>query len=160
MPVLGLALAFGGLGLLCWLLFTLALYALPAFVGLSIAAAAFKGGAGYGGACVLALAAGAATLALGRFAFASVRSPAIRSVIGLAYVLPAAIAGYEVAHALAGVGLASDNWRVVLAVAGGLAVGVAAWLRLSEAEVAPTEPARPLARPNTAGATGRCERFA
>jgi len=142
MPVLGLLLALGGLGFLCWLPFTLAIYALPVFVGLSVAAVAFKSGAGYGGACIIALVAGTATLALGRVVFASLRSPAMRGVIGLAYALPAAVAGYEATHALAGVGLASEGLRAVLAGAGGLAVGVAAWCRLSGFVVAPPEPSR------------------
>jgi len=152
MSVLGLLLAFGGLGFLCWLLFTLAIYALPVFVGSTVGAAAFKSGAGYGGAFVLALAAGTAFLALGKYAFASIRSPLVRGAIGFVYAFPAAVAGYESAYALASVGLASNVWCVVIAGAGALAVGIAAWCRLSGAAVLPIERARPLATPDPAGA--------
>jgi hypothetical protein len=52
MLVIGLILNVFGIGLFCWLIFTLAVYALPFFVGLSAAMAAFHSGAGVVGALI------------------------------------------------------------------------------------------------------------
>jgi hypothetical protein len=152
MALLGLALIFGGLGFLCWLLFALAIYALPVYVGLSIGALAFKSGAGYGGALVLALAAGAATFALGKFTFAAARSPALRTLIGAVFALPAAVAGYQATAALAQLAVQSDAWSVVFGCIGAVSVGVAAWLRLSGASGPPEGPARSVQPSQSAGA--------
>lgn len=46
MLALGLILSFFGISLMCWLIFTLAIYALPFFVGLTAGMAAFRSGAG------------------------------------------------------------------------------------------------------------------
>ena len=62
MLVLGLLLNMFGIGLFCWLIFTLAVYALPFFVGLTAGMAAFHGGAGVLGAPLVGIAAGALTL--------------------------------------------------------------------------------------------------
>jgi hypothetical protein len=51
MLVIGLILSMFGIGLFCWLIFTLAVYALPFFVGLTAGMAAFHSGAGVIGAC-------------------------------------------------------------------------------------------------------------
>jgi hypothetical protein len=131
MTLLGLALVAGGLAFLCWLLFTLAIYALPFFVGLSLGLAALHSGAGYLGAFVVGMVAGVAALALGKFAFANARYPSIRIAIGLAYTVPAAIAGYQATLGLARIGTPSEAWRVIFAVVGALAVGATAWCRIS-----------------------------
>ena len=67
--LLGLVLGFLGLGFLCWLLFTLAVYALPFFAGMTAGLAAFHSGAGAIGALIVGILAGGATLALGSWAF-------------------------------------------------------------------------------------------
>jgi len=152
MALLGLAFMFGGLGFLCWLLFALAIYALPVYVGLSVGALAFKSGAGYGGAFVLAVAAGAAIFALGKSAFAAARLPAFRALIGVVFALPAAVAGYQATAALAQLALQSDAWSVVFGGIGAVSVGVAAWLRLSGARGPPAGPARSVQPPQSAGA--------
>ena len=46
MIIIGIILAFVGLAYLSWLLFTLAVYALPAFVGITAGLAAYRSGAG------------------------------------------------------------------------------------------------------------------
>jgi hypothetical protein len=150
MTILGLALTFGGLGFLCWLLFALAIYALPVFVGLTVGAAALKSGAGYGGALILALAAGTLTFALGKFAFATSRAPVFRCLIGCLFALPAAIAGYQASAALARLSLQSGAWGVAFGCTGALAVGVTAWLRLSGGGDTPLHPARSAQSPQPA----------
>ena len=50
MLVIGLILSMFGIGLFCWLIFTLAVYALPFFIGFTTGMAAFHSGAGVFGA--------------------------------------------------------------------------------------------------------------
>jgi len=131
MLAVGVVLSIVGLGFFCWLLFTLAIYALPTFAGLAAGLAAFHSGAGVIGALVVGLLAGGATLALGQFAFAATRTPLIRSVIGLVYGLPAAIAGYQVSFALAGIGMPSSGWQTAFAVTGAVVSGFTAFSRMA-----------------------------
>ena len=53
MLVIGLILSMFGIGLFCWLIFTLAVYALPFFIGLTAGMAAFHSGAGVLGALLV-----------------------------------------------------------------------------------------------------------
>ena len=78
MVVIGLVLSVVGLGFFCWLLFTLAVYALPFFAGLTAGLAAFHSGAGVIGALIVGVLAGGATLAIGQIAFATVRTRTTR----------------------------------------------------------------------------------
>jgi hypothetical protein len=65
MLALGLVLNTLGIGLFCWAIFALAVYALPFFAALSIGMAAFRSGAGVIGALLIGTAGGALTLVLG-----------------------------------------------------------------------------------------------
>src|SRR5258707_10778094 len=66
MIVIGIILSFVSLGFLCWLLFALAVHALPVFVGLAAGVAAYHSGSGEFGAFLVGLIAGAFTLAAGQ----------------------------------------------------------------------------------------------
>ena len=101
MLIPGIVLSVVGVGFFCWLLFTLAVYALPFFTGLTAALAAFHVGSGVIGALVIGVLAGGATLAIGQIAFATAQTPLIRAAIALLYAAPAAIAGYHAALGLA-----------------------------------------------------------
>ena len=131
MFAISLVLSVAGVGFCCWLLFTLAIYALPFFAGLTTAFAAYHSGRGIVGAIIIAVLVSAAVLAIGRIAFTHVGSSLARAAIGLLYAAPAAVAGYEATLGLARVGVASDVWRQVFAICGGLAVGATAWMRLA-----------------------------
>ena len=131
MLVIGIILSVFGLGFICWLLFTLAIYALPFFAGLTAGLAAFHSGAGVIGAFIVGILAGGATLTIGQIAFATVRSPFIRAVIGLLYAVPAAIAGYSATHGLAQIGIPSESWREAFAMVGAILVGGTAWVRMA-----------------------------
>lgn len=120
-----------GLGFCCWLVFTLAIYALPTFAGLTAGLAAFHSGAGVIGALVVGLMAGSATLALGQLAVASTNTPLIRAIIGLLYGVPATIAGYQVSSALAGIGMPGSGWQTTFAVIGAVVSGCTAFSRLA-----------------------------
>ena len=131
MLALGLVLSFFGLGIFCWLLFTLAIYALPFFVGLTAAFAAFHSGAGVIGAFLIGCFAGGAALAFGQIAFATFRSPLVRWVIALIYAVPAGIAGYHATLGLAQIGVPSTAWQEVFALVGAVVIGCTAWARLA-----------------------------
>ena len=90
---------------LCWLLFTLAVYALPFFVGVSLGLWMHESGSGAFTALLTGLAA--------------------------AIALPAAFAGYQAIQGIAALAAVPDIWRHVLGAAGALIVGTAAWSRLA-----------------------------
>ena len=120
-----------GLGFLCWLLFALAVYALPFFAGMTAGLAALHSGAGIIGAFIVGILAGGATLALGQFAFATSRTPLLRALFGVIYAGPAAIAGYQVSFALAGIAMPIGGWQQAFAVTGAIVAGITAFSRLA-----------------------------
>lgn len=143
MLALGLVLNTVGIGLFCWLIFALAVYALPFFVAVSVGIMAFHGGAGVIGALLVGIAAGALTLAIGQTAFALARSPIFRVAIAAVFAIPAAIAGYHVVLAMSQIGVPSLAWREVFACLGAVFVGGTAWTRLAVfAKPRPLEPGR------------------
>jgi len=131
MIIIGILLNILGLGVLCWALFTLAIYAFPFFVGLTVGIYAFQAGTGPFGVVVVGFVAGGFTLVLGQYAFSAARSPIVRLVIGLLFAVPAARAGYDVTLALAHIGIPSESWRESFAMLGAVAVGSTAWARVS-----------------------------
>jgi hypothetical protein len=131
MIVIGIILSFISLGFLCWLLFTLAVYALPFFIGVTAGVAAYQSGSGEIGALLVGLIAGAFTLAAGQIAVAAFRSPLIRAAIALAFAVPAAMAGYHAALGLAQLGVPAELWQRAFALIGAIAVGATAWVRLA-----------------------------
>ena len=112
-----------GVAFFCWLLFTLAVYSLPFFAGLSAGLAAFHSGSGVIGSIIVGMLAGGATLAIGQIVFATVRMPLLRAAIGLLYAVPASIAGYHATLGLAHIGVPSEGWRETFAVVGAILVG-------------------------------------
>jgi hypothetical protein len=131
MIILGIVLIIAGISFLCLLLFTLAVYALPFFAGLTAGLAAYHSGAGVVGAIIVAVLAGIATFALAQVAFARARRPLVRAAIGLLYAAPAAIAGYEATLGLARIAIPSEGWRQSIAGVGALLVAGWAWARLA-----------------------------
>jgi hypothetical protein len=103
----------------------------PFLAGLTAGLAAFHSGAGVIGAIIVGLVIGGATLALGQMAFATVRTPLIRAMIGLLYAVPATVAGYQLSFALAGIGMSTSGWQMVFAVAGAVLSGVTAFSRIA-----------------------------
>ncbi|MGD9631702.1 MAG: hypothetical protein AB7U97_00215 [Pirellulales bacterium] len=143
MLALGLVLNTVGIGLFCWLIFTLAVYALPFFVAVSAGLMAYHSGAGILGAPLAGIAAGGVTLAIGQTAFAIAWSPILRAAIAAVFALPAAIAGYHVVFAISQLGMPSSAWREVFACLGAVFIGGTAWTRLAVfAEPRPFESGR------------------
>ena len=131
MLALGLLLNIAGIGVFCWLIFTLAIYALPFFVAINAGIWAFHSGAGLLGTPLVAVAAGGMTLAIARIAFAMTRSPILRAVIAGVFALPAILAGHHVALVLAQIGVTSLAWQEIFACLGAIFVGGTAWTRLT-----------------------------
>jgi len=131
MLAIGIVLSVFGLGSFCWLLFTVASYALPFLAGLMVGLAAFHSGAGVIGGFIVGFLAVGATLALGQVAFAATRTPLIRASIGLLYAVPAAVAGYQLSFALAGIGMSTGGWLTAFAVVGAVLSGVMAFSRMT-----------------------------
>lgn len=129
--MLGIVLSVIGLGFFCGLLFTLAIYALPVFVGLTAGLAAFDSGGGVIGALVIGLLVSGAILAFGQIAFATSCTPLTRLVIGLLYAVPASIAGYQVAFSLACLSISPGGWQISFAVAGAVLSGFTAFSRMT-----------------------------
>ena len=123
MLVIGLILNLLGIGLFCWLIFTLAVYALPFFVGLTAGMTAFHTGAGVLGALLVGIVIGALTLGVGQVAFALVKPIPLRAAIAAAFAIPAAIAGYHAVLGLSQIDVPSLFWREAFAWVGAIVVG-------------------------------------
>ena len=120
-----------GLGVICWVLFSLAVYALPFFVAVTVGHALYTSEVSLIGAITAAFFAGAATLILGQIAFATIRSTAIRLTLGALYALPAGIAGFHAIKGLSQIGSADETWTLVFAGIGAVIIGVTAWARVA-----------------------------
>jgi hypothetical protein len=131
MLALGLLLNFAGIGLFCWLIFTLAVHALPFFVALNVFVMALHSGAGVLSAPLVAIAAGGMMLAIGQTAFAMIRSVIIRAIIAALFAAPATLAGYQVVFAMSQIGVPSLAWREIFACLGAVFIGGTAWTRLT-----------------------------
>lgn len=131
MLALGILLNFAGIGLFCWLVFTLAVYALPFLIGLNVFMMALHSGAGILGAPLVGIAAGGMTLAIGQTAFAMTHSVITRAIIAALFAVPATLAGYQVVFAMSQIGVPSLVWREVFACLGAIFIGGTAWTRLT-----------------------------
>ena len=131
MIIIGTILAFVGLAYLCWLLFALAVYALPFFAGVTAGLAAYRSGSGPIGAIVVGGIASSTTLLVAQIAFTTLRSPLIRAAIALLFAVPAAVAGYHAALGLAHIAIPVEGWREAMAAAGAIIVAVTAWTRIA-----------------------------
>jgi hypothetical protein len=131
MIVIGIIFSVFGIGFLCWLMFTLAVYALPFFAAMTVGLNAYHSGAGVIGALPVGFATGAVTLVSAQFVFAVVGSPVLRAAIVILFAAPAAIAGFHAALALAQIGVPSTSWREAFAVVGAMFVGGTVLVRMA-----------------------------
>jgi hypothetical protein len=157
MLIVGIILNVVGLGVLCWALLTLAVHALPFFVGLTVGIYSFHAGTGPFGAIIIGVVAGGFALVLGRYAFSVARAPIVRLLIGLLFAVPAARAGYDVTLALSHIGIPSEWWRESFAMLGAIAVGSTAWARVSmqiDPALGPGVALGPIQPPNGATTAG------
>jgi hypothetical protein len=141
MIIIGIVLSFIGLGYLCWLIFALAVNALPLFAGVTAGLAAYQSNSGPIAAIAVAAIVSVIVLLAGQIAFRTLRSTPVRAVIALLFAVPAAVAGYHAAHGLAHIVVPIEGWRQTMAIAGAIMVATIAWARIS------------LSAPNDAGRT-------
>jgi len=131
MIFLGILLSIAAIGFFCWLLFTLAVFALPFFAGITAGAWAYDTGAGWLGAILVGVVAAGLTLGLGQLLLGIVRPLWARMLIALAFVAPAAIAGYHATHGIVKHTMPSETWQLVFSVIGAIAVGITAFARVT-----------------------------
>lgn len=145
MIFIGILASIAAIGMLCWLLFTLAVFALPAFVGVTAGVWAYQTGAGWIGGIVVGLVAAALTFGIGQFLLAFARPLWLRLATAIAFVAPAALAGYHATHGIVQHTMPSETWQIIFSVAGAIAVGITAFVRVT-AMAAPGPSGRGLAR--------------
>lgn len=138
MIIIGILVSLAGIIALCWLLFNLAVFALPLFAGISIGLWANSTGAGGLGGVIVGALAAAATLGLFQVLLLIVRPAWLKLLVLLVFVAPAVVAGYHATFGIVKLTMTSEIWQVVFAVAGAIAVGVTALMRLTM--MAPPEP--------------------
>ncbi|MCP1931052.1 hypothetical protein [Bradyrhizobium elkanii] len=146
MIILATLASLAAIGLLCWLLFTLAVFALPAFVGVAAGAWAHGTGAGILGAILVGAVAAAVTLAAGHLLMTFVRPMWLKLIVAGAFVAPAAIAGFHATHGIVKHLMPSDAWQISFSVIGAVAVGITAFVRVAGMAAAPAPPGGDLAR--------------
>ena len=82
---------------------------------------------------------------VGQLLLAVARPLWLRGAIALAFVAPAAIAGYHATHGIVKHAMPSETWQIAFSVVGAIAVGVTAFLRIS-AMAAPEPSGQGMAR--------------
>lgn len=117
--------------LVCVLAYTLAIYALPFFVGLAAAQFAYQTGSGLVGAGLVGLFSAGVAFGILAVLFETIRSPVIRLIVALVFAAPAAVAGYALVYGITKEAVPSEIWRQIFCIIGGGFVGVSALLRLA-----------------------------
>jgi hypothetical protein len=120
-----------GLGAACALLYYCAIFALPVFIGLSVAFWVMNAGAGVASVLV-GFAVGVIVFVAGQLAFSHSRSLAVRWMIVLLFALPAAVAGYSLILQLSELRIASIVWRHAVALIGSAIIGFTAIAQLGK----------------------------
>ncbi len=125
--VLGL---FAGFYML-WLIFNLATYALPFYVGLGFCLWFHGNGHGFLPSIALGFLAGVATLTAGGILFQATGSPLIRGGIAALFAIPAGFAGYQAVHSVVGLAIANGVILSAISGIGALAIAGTAWRRIT-----------------------------
>ncbi len=144
MTFLPILLAITAILMLCWLLFTLAIYALPLFMGVTAGVFAYQTGAGWPGAILIGALAAAVTLVAGNLLFANARNPLARVAVAMLFVAPAAIAGYYATHGIVRHTAPSEAWQLAFCIIGAIAVGSTAFVRVTQLSAARQPGGNPL----------------
>lgn len=130
--IISAMLSFVGLACLVSLIFRLAIYALPAFVGISITLLMIELGAGLIASPIVGLFAAILSFVIGQWAFTHVQSSAMRWLIASLFSGPAGLAGFSMVKTLSQLGGASDSWTLAFGVLGGITVAISAHIRLAQ----------------------------
>lgn len=116
---------------LCWLLFTLAVFALPFFAGVTVGIWAYGTGAGILGGVIVGAAVAAATFGFFQLLLLIARPTWMKLLVMFAFVAPASVAGYHATLGIVRVTMPSDTWQLVFATIGAIAVAITAFTRLT-----------------------------
>jgi hypothetical protein len=144
MTILPILLAITAILMLCWLLFTLAIYALPLFIGVTAGVFAYQTGAGWPGAILIGALAAAVTLVAGNMLLTSARHPMARLAVAMLFVAPAAISGYYATHGIVRHTAPSEAWQLAFSIIGAIAVGGTAFVRVTQLSAARQPGGNPL----------------
>lgn len=131
--LIGFTLVIVAVFLCCVLLFRLSVHALPLFVGFAAASSTYRADHGMVAALVAAALAGIATIALAQIALGLARTELSRALIGFAFALPAALAGYHAVHGIAAATMPVSIWPTVVALIGGAVIAATSWAQWSRA---------------------------
>lgn len=126
------------IGMMCWLLFTLAVFALPAFAGVTAGLWAYQTGAGLPGSALVGIVAAVGIFAIGHLLLAFARPLWLRLTVALAFVVPAGIAGFHATHGVVQHFMPSDGWQFAFSLIGAVAVAITAFFRITA--MVPPEP--------------------
>ncbi|KIZ33998.1 MULTISPECIES: hypothetical protein [Rhodopseudomonas] len=127
------------IAVLCCLLFTLAIYALPALGGVAAGMWAYETGAGLPGSALVGLVGAGLVFGLAQFLILFARPMWVKLAVALAFVAPAAIAGFHATHGIVKHLMPSESWQIAFSVIGAVAVGITAFVRMTS--MAPPGPA-------------------
>jgi hypothetical protein len=142
--ILAILASLAAIGLLCWLLFTLAVFVLPALVGFTAGAWAQGTGAGIPGTILVGLVAAAVTFAVGQFLIIFARPMWLKLAVAAIFVAPAAVAGFHATHGIVKHLMPSDAWQITFSVLG--AIAITALVRVAGMATASGPAGRDLAR--------------
>ncbi len=131
MIILAILASLAAMGMLCWLLFTLAVFALPALAGITAGVWAHQTGAGILGAIAIGVVAAGATLSIGQLLLVVLRPIWLKLLVALAFVAPAAIAGFHATHGIVKHTMPSETWQIVFSVIGAVAVSITAFVKMT-----------------------------
>lgn len=71
------------------------------------------------------------TVLLAQTAFIGARSTFVRAVIAAAFTVPAAVAGYHLAHGLSQIAMPFSLWQDIFSWTGAFAIAAMAWRRIT-----------------------------
>jgi hypothetical protein len=123
--------------LLCSLLITLTIYALPFYVGLTVGIWVHSNGTGAIGTGAAAITAGIATLVILHILMATVHSPGLRAGLGLVFAAPAAFAAYHAVHGIMAFAMPTSTRSLPFSIFGAAIVGIVAWRQIGSFNRAP-----------------------
>jgi len=138
MLVLNIVILLVTVGFLCWLVFSLAVHALPLLAGVTAGLWAYEAGTGTVGGFLIGAAAAGSVAIFGQLLFAFARPLWVRVIVAGLFACPAVVAGYAATLGIARLVIPSETWQMALATIGAVAVGSTALFRM--AGVAPPDP--------------------
>lgn len=129
--LIGFALIIVAVFLCCALLFRLSIHALPLFMAFLAASATYQSGSGIIAALAAAAIAAIVLLVAAQLTLAFAKSDFARSVIGVAFAAPAAVAGYHAVHGIAATTMPPSAWQPVVSLLGAAIIAAASWTQWS-----------------------------